>query len=260
LVELVGTAVDEVPLLYATTAGAPYERYEIERVSEPWWPYGEMEFTVRLFANGGATVVEQPIAWRDVDGSRFLAHEATETTENGQPVAVTYEYGELTISAALPWDATTFPITALTLGDERTGRIELVADPLPVGPGCDKGPAPADANGLAASIQADPDLEATAPEAVTIGGTEALAMDVTVAPAASVCSRQGSPLVLGREDVTMSGLGLAYGSRMRLYLVDVPVGSTTRLFAIAIVASDAGSEDVMAAAAPVIESIEFHTQ
>ena len=31
---------DDVPLLYATTTGAPYERYEIERVSEASWPYG----------------------------------------------------------------------------------------------------------------------------------------------------------------------------------------------------------------------------
>ena len=29
----------DVPLLYATTSGAPYERYEIERVDGPAWPY-----------------------------------------------------------------------------------------------------------------------------------------------------------------------------------------------------------------------------
>jgi hypothetical protein len=264
-VDVVGDSVlaegDEVPLLYATTAGAPYERYEIERVGGPWWPYGEMEFTVRLFADGGGTVVEQPIAWSDVGGPRLaLVQSDTETTENGQPVAVTYEYGELTMSAAAPWDSTTFPIVALRLGDEEPGGIELLADPRTVGTGCDNGPAPADANALAASIQADPDIEATAPEAVTIGGTGALAMDVTVAPAASVCSTQGSPLVLGDKAGERYGLSLADGSRMRLYLVDVPVGSTTRLFAIAIVAPEARFDDVMAAAAPVIESIEFHTQ
>ena len=54
--------LDEVPLLYATTTGAPYERFEIERVSGPRWPYGEMEFNVRLFAEGGETVVEQLIS------------------------------------------------------------------------------------------------------------------------------------------------------------------------------------------------------
>ena len=58
-----GPSAHEVPLLYATTDGAPYERYEIERVSGPRWPYGEMEFTVRLIADGGGTVVEQRIAW-----------------------------------------------------------------------------------------------------------------------------------------------------------------------------------------------------
>ena len=48
----------EVPLLYATTSGAPYERSEIERVQGPVWPNGWMEYKVRLFAEG-ETVVEQ---------------------------------------------------------------------------------------------------------------------------------------------------------------------------------------------------------
>ena len=33
----------EVPLLYATTSGAPYERFEIERVQGPVWPTGWIE-------------------------------------------------------------------------------------------------------------------------------------------------------------------------------------------------------------------------
>ena len=45
---------------------------------------------------------------------------------------------------------------------------------------------------------------------------------------------------------------------MRLYLLDLPAGSTTRMLAIAIVAPEARFEDVLAAAAPLIESIEFH--
>ena len=53
----------DVPLLYATTSGAPYERYEIERVDGPQWPNGRMTFSARLFADGDATVVEQEIRW-----------------------------------------------------------------------------------------------------------------------------------------------------------------------------------------------------
>jgi hypothetical protein len=77
----------EVPLLYATTSGASYERYEIERVSAPRWPYGELEFKVRLYADGDETVVEQPIASRHVGGAPLiLVPDAEETTENGQPI------------------------------------------------------------------------------------------------------------------------------------------------------------------------------
>ena len=72
-------------------------------VSGPQWPYGEMEFKVRLFAEGGETVVEQPISSTRGRLTRALAG-VTETTENGQPVAVPYVFfdGEVTVSAARP--------------------------------------------------------------------------------------------------------------------------------------------------------------
>jgi hypothetical protein len=74
--------VREMPLLYATTSGAPYERYEIERTSGPTWPFGSIVFKVRLFPDGGETVVEQQIEWNGFG----LRHDLTTTTENGQPV------------------------------------------------------------------------------------------------------------------------------------------------------------------------------
>ena len=84
--------VREVPLLYATTSGAPYERYEYERVDGPGWPYGGyITFSVRLLADGGATVVEQEI-YSHWDGGRSagieggLAMQRPTTTENGQTV------------------------------------------------------------------------------------------------------------------------------------------------------------------------------
>ncbi|MEA2612498.1 MAG: hypothetical protein QOI52_457 [Chloroflexota bacterium] len=80
-VDVRGASVD-MPLLYATTSGASYERYEIERMSGPTWPFGSIVFKVRLFADGGETVVEQQIQW---DGYG-LRHDVTTTTENGQPV------------------------------------------------------------------------------------------------------------------------------------------------------------------------------
>jgi hypothetical protein len=72
----------DVPLLYATTSGAPYERYEIERIYGPQWPYGRMTFSARLFADGDATVVEQQIGW-DRSRSGGLWMDANATTENG---------------------------------------------------------------------------------------------------------------------------------------------------------------------------------
>ena len=99
--------LDEVPLLYATTAGAPYERSEIERrrVARVW-PFGEMEFKVRLFADGGETVVEQLFSLNHETARLRLAFGLQDwprdrmpaTTENGQAVPVPYGFfdGEVT--------------------------------------------------------------------------------------------------------------------------------------------------------------------
>lgn len=173
----------------------------------------------------------------------------TETTENGGPLAVPYVFfdGDVTLSAAAPWEVSWRFALALTLGDVWEPRIELVADSVPVG--CARGPAPSDASALARSIQSDPDLETTAPVEVSVGGVEALAMDITVAEGASVCEVSGGP---GRGD-------LGRGSRMRLYLVDLPEGSAKTILAIAVVSREARFDETLEAAAPIIDTIEFHT-
>lgn len=275
----------EVPLLYATTAGARYERFEIERVSEPRWPYGGMDFTVRLFADGGETVVEQAISldhdgWIESGGLPPRAtlgyfHSARETTENGQPVPVPYEFvlndqgfefsyysndgdGRVTAWAAAPWDRTVHFDAALTLDDQGLERVVMAADSLQLS--CHPNPAAADAAALAASIQSDPDLVATAPVEVTIGGIAGLQMDLTLAPAASACpeDRKGNePMPADR--IRGTGFPLELGSRMRLYLVEVPQGSATRILAFAVVAGEARFDAVMEAAAPIVESVQFHT-
>ena len=97
-------------------------------MSGPRWPYGEMEFIVRLFADGGRTVVEQPIGWTDVGGARVvLVHDAKGTTENGQPVEVSYAFfdGEVTASAADPWEVSGVS-GALTLGDQGEATVILL--------------------------------------------------------------------------------------------------------------------------------------
>lgn len=179
-------------------------------------------------------------------------------------MALTYDFfdGEVTVSDGAPWEVSPFFGSALTLNGHSGGdRLELAGDPLPVATGCKQGPAPADANALARSIQSDPDLVATAPVEVGVGGAAGLQMDVTLAAGQTVCDMHGSPQVLTPDnDGHWRGTALDHGSRMRLYLVDLPEGSTTRILAIAIVAPEARFEDMIEAAAPIIESIEFHRQ
>ena len=281
---------EDIPLLYATTSGARYERAEFEQVRGIEWPYGNMAFKVRLFA--GDTVVEQLLfAGTDrpleltyqQDG--FATHIAP-TTEDGQPVAMPYNAfdGEVTLQVAHPWvfydyrqfGGTTFGrlipegpgVRPTTDGGERADwdQLVLMADPEAVGVDCQTGPSPADAAALAESIQSNPNLGATAPVVVSVGGAEALMMDVVIAAGANVCAG-GFLIFLVDQDVgsttycDRNGVctGQASGERMRLYLFDVPEGSSMRILAIAIIAPESRFERVVEAATPVVDSIEFHT-
>ena len=253
----------EVPLLYATTTGAPYERFEIELVSGPVWPDGWMEFTVRLYAEGGETVVEQRISGLPDE----LSHIPSETTENGELLAVPYVFldGEVTVSATAPWALSRLHDALDRSLEHGAERVEFVRAPRPVVTGCAPGSVPTDAEALAASLQSDTDLLSTSPVRLNIGGLNGLEMDVTVAPGASICRENGyaSTLALvhgegGQQGSELPGVAADAGSRMRLYLLDMPEGSATPILAIAVVASEASFETVVEAAAPILESIEFH--
>jgi hypothetical protein len=284
--EYLSPATSQIPLLYATTSGDPYERSEFELVQGPVWPGGWREFTVRLFATGASTVVEQPfLVERDEDGRPVLVYGTLDpfeglfgmgdvlTTENGGGLVEPYEFldGEVTFDAAWPWDwyvgGWGFTPTMTTLQfddpDQSAGLDQLlavVADPLPVEIGCRQGPAPADAEALARSIRSDPDLEATEPVAVSVGGIVALRMDVVAATGASVCEEGPAPQVVTPNDHGGRGVFLGQGKRMRLYLLDLPEGLSPRTLAIAISAPDASFEHVMEAAEPIVDSIEFHAR
>jgi hypothetical protein len=284
--EYLSPAASEIPLLYATTSGDPYERSEFELVQGPVWPGGWREFTVRLFATGASTVVEQPfLVERDEDGRPVLVYGTLDpfeglfgmgdvlTRENGGGLVEPYEFldGEVTFDAAWPWDwyvggwGFTPTMTTLQLDDpdQRAGldqRLAVVADPRPVETGCDQGPAPADAEALARSVRSDPDLKATEPVAMSVGGAPALRMDVVAAPGASVCEVWPAPQVLTPNDHDVLGVALEHGQRMRLYVLDLPEGLSARILAIAISAPDASFEHVMEAAEPIVDSIEFHAR
>jgi hypothetical protein len=272
--EYLSPADSQVDLLYATTSGDSYERSEFELVRGPVWPGGWREFTVRLFTADGSTVKQTFLVERDDDGRLALVYTALDpfddvlTTENGGALAEPYEFldGEVTFAAAPPWDYYIGgwgfgpTMTTLQLDDPDRQRFDqllaVVADPLPVEDGCRQGPAPADAEALARSIRSDPDLEATAPVAVSVGGIDAVRMDVTAAPGASVCEKYPAPLVLTPGEG--SGVNLEQGSRTRLYLLDAPEGSSFRILAISINAPEPDFGHVIAAAAPVLDSFEFH--
>jgi hypothetical protein len=191
------------------------------------------------------------------------------TKESGQAVPISYSFrdGAVTFDMVPEWHAfggelgsgngQTF---AAHLGNPGHGSFfEIVADPLPVGAGCEAGPAPADAQALAQSIMTDPDLDVTAPVAVTVGGIDALHVDVVDAPGASTCASWGTRVITDGTDGngwTPGWLG-DEGGRMRLYLLDVPGGSA-EVLAIAITASDERFEEVIEVAEPIVESIEFH--
>jgi hypothetical protein len=169
--------------------------------------------------------------------------------------------GEVTFEFGPPWEPSPFGLqhgpTWTTLDGPDGGSVVLIADPLPIETGCRKGPAPADAEALAQSIRSDPDLEAAEPVAADVAGIEALRMDVVAATGASVCQRVGPPLVLRPGSAVTAGY-LPPEQRMRLYLLDLPGGST-RILAIAIVAQQSSFEDVVQAAMPIVDSFEFRT-
>jgi hypothetical protein len=251
-------------LLYETSAGVPYDRFEFEQVGDPQWPFGSMEFKARLFA--GDTVVEQ-IFSTPYDGRLGLEYhslgDVAPTTENGQPLAVPYDFfdGEMTMLAPHPWRIPWMNYWGLMVDQGVThDRIQLLTNPVPVGTGCEVGAAAADAETLAGIIRADPDLETTEPVAVSLGEADGISMDVVAASGASVCDYWPAPLLLSSTTEQLpASMELPPGTWVRLYLLDLPEGLSARILAIAVLAPETRFESVMEAAAPILDSLEFHT-
>ena len=203
---------ERVPLIYATTKGAAYERGEFEQLSDIKWPRGSKAFKVRLLA--GDSVVEQlffvrpelrPIGLgylRDAFGSDIAS-----TTEDGQPVAEAWNAfdGEVTLQVAHPWAGWRWENDPYPYLEEQVGirllpvgsvapavdpyfggsgdspSINVKADPVLGGANCQTGPGYADAAELASLIGHYPGVEATAPVAVSAGTTKGVMFDVVIA-------------------------------------------------------------------------------
>jgi hypothetical protein len=251
----------QMPLLYATSTGAPYERSEFELVEGPTWPRGGMRFEIRLFARNDESVVEQRIYPERLETGRLdlsYDHERG-TTENGKAVPVEYSFldGELTLLAAAPLAANSDEYRDLVIEDDSYRPIlQVLADPTPFAADCTEAGAPTDAAALAGIIGSNPRFEATAPVGVTIGGIPALQMDV-VRPGAGSC-------LWSEGDISESGPLLKYArwepmwDRARIYLLDLPEGSKARVLALVIVTDEDSLESTLEVLAPVIDSIEFH--
>jgi hypothetical protein len=188
------------------------------------------------------------------------------TTEGGQPLLVPYRFldGEVTFAVATPdvwdepWGGGVGDLSTFMLFLLDRSSMMIMADPLPVDPSCEPGPAPADAEALARSIRSNPDVDSTAPVAVRVGGVDALRMDVAFV--ATETARPGCR-ELGLGPAVVEGTRHLYGDgRMRLYLLDLPEGVSARILGIAIAAPAARFDAVIEAAAPTLDSIEFHTR
>lgn len=265
---------DDIPLLYVASNGARYERFDYD-LRGPDWPQGSYEATVRLYTSDADTVVEQQCSPGGTEQLVWLSCGPQTTTENGQYLPQPYDLldGDVTFAAALPWyisDDSRPNALALRSDqvhdgpvDDRRGLLAVVVDPRPVGPGCRKGPAPADAEELVRSIQADPDLQATAAVTSSVGGVEAWQMDVTMVRGVSECAPHDFPPVLMTADQDevpgLDHLDVPHGHRMRLYLLDLPEGSTARTLVITFRADEPAFESLLEEAPPILNSFEFRT-
>ena len=168
-------------------------------------------------------------------------------------------FGEVTVRAAGPWKRellASFDESLFYLSGPDGAEMQLIANPLP--PSCALAPrVPPSAEALVRDIRSDPDLETTVPVAQRVGGIDALRLDVGAVPGAS-CPGWDIVPVVSLHDWRQSSVGIGRGELGRLYVLDLPGGSA-RTLAILITAPEAGFERAVEAAAPVVESFQFHT-
>lgn len=212
--------------------------------------------TDRLFDNVG-------VAWHRGATPENGANTTTECEmepQVGSPGTCSMLGGEVTFHADRPWnprgnDSVDPRLFYLPGPDD--AAIEILANPKAQA-SCDTSlGVPASAEELVRAIRSNPDLDATAPVGERVGGIDALRLDVAAVPRASTCLTGHVPVVpvAGREPAWG---GIDPGDRGRFYVLDVP-GGFARALVIMITAPESVFERVVEAAAPVVDSFEFHT-
>lgn len=264
--EFLAPSTSEIPLLYASSEGKPFVRSEIARVQwGPQWPDGTSLVTLRLFTAGGGMVEEDFYVWPDEEGRLRLLYPFGGTTENGADVLEPYGIlgGRVTFKAPDSWFSPwTLGVVesdeSILVGGGPEGTNFVVIEVRAPEPPCASSGSPASAEELAARILGDPELEATVLEPVTIGGVEALRLDVVPAAGARICDDEqfgrGMPVVMHADG--SHAWAVDRGERMRVHLLDLP-GESGRTLAILIVSPEESFEDVLTAAAPILDSFEF---
>lgn len=238
---------DRVPLLYATTSGAAYERFEIERVQDP---DGAPNYDVRLFAENG-TVVQQRFFFGDDDGGLVLAYGGS-TLEDGHAALVPYSVldGGVTFGVLPMWEVEVSGHAWVAFRHRLgTSAMVIAAEPLSVWPSCENAPTPADAEALARSIIADSGYEVSEATPVRIAGIDGLQIDVAVPD-------HGQYLCSFGDSETLRGVQSG-GTRMRLFLVDHP-GESAGVLTFAVLTNADELEGAIAEATPTIDSVELH--
>ncbi len=168
-------------------------------------------------------------------------------------------FDEVTVRAAGPWKReplASFDESLFNLSGPDGAGMQLIANPLP--PSCALAPrVPPSAEALVRDIRSNPDLETTVPVAQRVGGIDALRLDVAAVPEALTCPAGGGVPVVSLHDFRQDWVGIEQGELARLYVLDLPGGSA-RTLAIKITAPEAAFERAVEAAAPVVDSFEFH--
>ena len=238
-----------VPLLYATSDGSAYERFEIEGVQDAM---GGATYNVRLFTKGG-TVVQQGFdvshGFGAQDGQLVVGHIGP-TLENGRAVLLPFSIpdGRVSYGVSSMWREEWVDDAVGAFRHQfLDAAIVIAPEPLSVG-GCENHEAPTDARTLAQSIVANPGYSVSEPVPVRIAGLDGLQLDVTlIQPGIDV----GFLCSFGTD--TLGGIQSG-GDKMRLYLLERPGAGVVT---VAVMTSPDQFEETIAEATPILDSIEL---
>jgi hypothetical protein len=248
----------------------------------PAWRRGALK--VALGAAAVAVVVVSLAAIERGGDEPGPADVPPSTVPTPLPKSFTSPDGEVTVSTPEAWDVL-WPGEAadeaapdvwfgmLWRGPEYTfeeGEFLGLVDPVAYDAWCEENggspllSAPASADAIVRELIADPNFETTAPVAASIGGVEAVSIDVALAPGGRTCgigmiiiSRWIHDLEPGAEGVEPFETP-GPPRRLRLYLVDLPEGMSVPTLAITVLAPEERFEEFIDETAPIIESIDFH--